>query len=98
MGSVTAPALEAQEALAAAGHEVAVLSLRLLAPLPLAQLAPLLERASRLLVVEHNHGAQLYHYLRSRLPQYTFESLALPGPTSIQPRDIFAALELADVT
>ena len=98
MGSVTAPALEAQEVLAAAGHEVAVLSLRLLAPLPVAQLAPLLEQASRLLVVEHNHGAQLCHYLRSRLPQYTFESLALPGPTSIQPRDIFAALELADVT
>tara|TARA_R110002110_G_scaffold111137_2_gene276817 strand:+ start:11794 stop:13527 length:1734 start_codon:yes stop_codon:yes gene_type:complete len=98
MGSVTACALEAQEGLAAGEHEVAVLSLRLLAPLPVAQLAPLLEQASRLLVVEHNHGAQLCHYLRSRLPQYTFESLALPGPTSIQPRDIFAALELADVT
>ncbi|MFO7552773.1 MAG: transketolase C-terminal domain-containing protein, partial [Haliea sp.] len=98
MGSVTAPALEAQEALAAAGHEVAVLSLRLLAPLPLAQLAPLLEQASRVLVVEHNHGAQLCHYLRSRLPRFALESLALPGPAAIQPRDILAALELADVT
>ena len=97
MGSVTAPALEAQAALAAAGHAVAVLSLRLLAPLPVEQLAPLLEQASRALVVEHNHGAQLCHYLRSRLPRFAFESLALPGPASIQPRDILAALEIADV-
>ncbi|MEQ9463571.1 MAG: 2-oxoacid:acceptor oxidoreductase subunit alpha [Haliea sp.] len=97
MGSVTASALEARQSLARAGHEVAVLSLRLLAPLPLAQLGALLESASRLLVVEHNHGAQLWHYLRSLLPHCTFDSLALPGPAAIQPRDIFAALEIADV-
>lgn len=61
------------------------------------RLAPLLEPASRVLVVEHNHGAQLCRYLRSRLPQCAFESLALPGPGSIQPRDIFAALEIAAI-
>jgi 2-oxoglutarate ferredoxin oxidoreductase subunit alpha len=98
MGSVTATALEAQAAMAAAGREVAVLSLRLLAPLPTKQLATLLSSATRLLVVEHNHGAQLWHYLRSLLPQLVFESLALPGPAAIQPRDIDTALEAANAT
>jgi 2-oxoglutarate ferredoxin oxidoreductase subunit alpha len=98
MGSVSATALEAQAGLAAAGREAAVLSLRLLAPLPAKQLAIMLEPATRLLVVEHNHGAQLWHYLRSLLPQLAFESLALPGPAAIQPRDIYAALEAANAT
>jgi len=98
MGSVTATALEAQAAMAGAGREVAVLSLRLLAPLPTKQLATLLASGTRLLVVEHNHGAQLWHYLRSLLPQLAFESLALPGPTAIQPRDIYTALEAANAT
>lgn len=97
MGSVTACALEAQEFLAASDQPIGVLSLRLLAPLPLDRLAPLLEGAGRLLVVEQNHGAQLWHYLRSRLPQFSFFSLALPGPASIQAGDIVAALEVADV-
>jgi len=98
MGSVTACALEARRDLAARDHEVAVLSLRLLAPLPVDQLALLIAKASRVLVVEHNHGAQLCHYLRSQLPHHSFESLALPGPAPIQPRDIVAALEIADVS
>ena len=98
MGSVTATALEAQAAMAGAGREVAVLSLRLLAPLPTKQLATLLASGTRLLVVEHNHGAQLWHYLRSLLPQLAFESLALPGPTAIQPRDIYTALEATNAT
>ena len=97
MGSVTACALEAQDLLTAGGHAIAVLSLRLLAPLPLDRLAPLLEHAGRRLVVEHNHGAQLWHYLRSELPQFALDSLALPGPAPIQAVDIIAALEIADV-
>ncbi|MCB1842167.1 MAG: 2-oxoacid:acceptor oxidoreductase subunit alpha [Halioglobus sp.] len=97
MGSVSAAALEARALLADQGQASAVLCLRLLAPLPLATLRELLDAASRLLVIEHNHSAQLWHYLRSLLPQYRFASLALPGPTLIQPRDILAALEPAHV-
>jgi len=92
-GSITGSALEARAHWQAQGRDLAVVSLRLLAPLQTAQLKPLLAAASRILVVEQNHGAQFLHYLRGELPEFTFGSLARPGPTLITAGDILAALE-----
>jgi hypothetical protein len=44
-------------------------------------------------VVEQNHGAQFCHYLRAQLPGYRFDSMAVPGPKLITPRQIIDALE-----
>jgi hypothetical protein len=75
---------------------VAVLSLRLLSPLPLSQLSALFTRASRLLVAEQNHAAQFCHYLRAQLPTFEYHSFSRPGPSLILPADLCAFVEDAD--
>jgi 2-oxoglutarate ferredoxin oxidoreductase subunit alpha len=63
-GSCTGPVREALARAAAEGIAARLVSLRLLAPLPAARLAAALDGASRVLVIEQNHSAQLYKYLR----------------------------------
>lgn len=88
-GSAAAAAEEAAELLQVQGVETRTVALRLLAPLPAAGLIAALEGCSRLLVVEQNHGAQLYHYLRSELALFgSAASFARPGPVPLAGHDI----------
>jgi 2-oxoglutarate ferredoxin oxidoreductase subunit alpha len=88
-GSTIGPAREAARRLAAAGHQVRVVALRVLSPLPMEAIARALDGARRVIVVEQNHGAQLYHHLigRKAIPTNS-ESVARPGPLPFRPSDI----------
>ena len=88
-GSTIGPAREAARRLAIKGHQVRVIALRLLSPLPLAALAHALEGVRRIIVVEQNHGAQLYHHLIGRKAiSPSAESVARPGPLPFRPAEI----------
>jgi 2-oxoglutarate/2-oxoacid ferredoxin oxidoreductase subunit alpha len=88
-GSTTAAVREALARLAGQGVEVRLVAMRLLAPAQPGQLAAALEGVSRVLVVEQNHGAQFYRYLRSMydLP-HALESFHRPGPLPLRPGEI----------
>lgn len=92
-GSSAGVVKEAASLLRQRGREIRVIALRLLAPLQRQKLLQALEGAKRVLVVEQNHGGQLFHYLRAEgaLPKET-ESLAQPGPLPIRPGRIIRAL------
>ncbi len=77
----------------AQGGALRVVALRLLAPLQRDKLKALLADASKVIVVEQNHGGQLFHYLRAEgvLPE-SAESLAQPGPLPLRPGRILRAL------
>ena len=79
--------------LRAQGSPVRVVAIRLLAPLQRERLKAALKDATRILVVEQNHGGQLFHYLRAEgvLPAFA-ESLAQPGPLPLRPGRILRAL------
>ncbi len=91
-GSVTDVVREAMSRLAAQGVKVKLLALRLLAPALPEQMAEAMQGVSRVLVVEQNHGAQLFRYLRAMydLPGKP-ASFHRPGPLPMRPG------ELADV-
>ncbi|MFN3655839.1 MAG: transketolase C-terminal domain-containing protein [Pseudolabrys sp.] len=88
-GSTIGPAREAARKLADAGHHVRVVALRVLSPLPMAEIARALDGVRRIIVVEQNHGAQLYHYLigQKAIPPAA-ESVARPGPLPFRPSEI----------
>jgi 2-oxoglutarate ferredoxin oxidoreductase subunit alpha len=92
-GSTTAPAREASARARALGVDVRLVALRLLAPLLPERLAEALDGATRVLVVEQNHGAQLYRYLRAHFdfpcPARSFHR---PGPLPLRPGEITAAI------
>ncbi|MES9957501.1 MAG: 2-oxoacid:acceptor oxidoreductase subunit alpha [Sedimenticola sp.] len=92
-GSSTGAVFEAAERLTRSGTPTRAIALRLLAPLQDEKLAAALEGVSSALVVEQNHGAQLFHYLNASqaLPDGT-RSMARPGPLPIRPNDIMAIL------
>jgi 2-oxoglutarate ferredoxin oxidoreductase subunit alpha len=92
-GSSSGAVFEAGRRLEAQGNPVRVIAIRLLSPLPKKALRALLEDAERVLVVEQNHGGQLFHYLHSLdlLPE-TARVLAKPGPLPIRPGDILNRL------
>lgn len=92
-GSVTSAVTEAADQLSSRGKAAAILSLRILSPLPREKFTALLQQASNLLVVEQNHGGQLVHYLRSLFPMMDFRSLAQPGPKPISPAQVIFAVE-----
>ncbi|HAN26276.1 MAG TPA: 2-oxoacid:acceptor oxidoreductase subunit alpha, partial [Haliea salexigens] len=96
-GSASAAADEAAARLAERGTSVRTVALRLLAPLPLAGLERALAGCSRVVVVEQNHGAQLYHYLKGRL-NLPLESLAIPGPVPLNPETIAEVVGARQVT
>lgn len=88
-GSTIGPAREAARRLAAGGHPIRVIALRVLSPLPTAALARALEGVSRIIVIEQNHSAQLYHHLigQKAIPAHA-ESVARPGPLPYRPSEI----------
>jgi 2-oxoglutarate ferredoxin oxidoreductase subunit alpha len=88
-GSTTAAAREAVARAADRGVKVRLISLRLLAPAQPERLAEALEGVTRVLVVEQNHGAQLYRYLRSMydLPGKV-ASFHRPGPLPLRPGEL----------
>jgi 2-oxoglutarate ferredoxin oxidoreductase subunit alpha len=63
-GSCTGPLREALQKTPQLQDRIRVVSLRLLAPLQTVQLVAALQGVKRALVIEQNHGAQLFKYLR----------------------------------
>ncbi len=92
-GSGIGPAKEAARRLTANGQPTRVIGLRTFAPLPREALAQALSGVRRIVVLEQNHSAQLYHYLlgNNALPA-TAETLARPGPLPFRPAEIIAHL------
>jgi len=92
-GSAFGACREAAERLTAAGHPTRVVGLRLIAPLQRRALSEALTPAASVLVVEQNHGAQLFHYLHAEqaLPSGA-RSFARPGPLPLRPAAIAAAV------
>ncbi len=92
-GSVTGTVREAVARAAAQGVRIRLISLRLLAPARPVQMAQALAGVTRVLVVEQNHGAQLYRYLRSMydLPRRP-ASFHRPGPLPLRPAELTQAI------
>lgn len=92
-GSGIGPALEAAHRMRKLGAEVRVISLRVLAPLPIRELTEALDGVRRLVVMEQNHGGQLYrHLLASKAVPHFAESFARPGPLPFRPAEIISHL------
>jgi len=92
-GSTTAAAREAVARAAELGIRAKLIALRLIAPAQTERLAIALEGVSRVLVVEQNHGAQFYRYLRSAfdLPEIV-ASFHRPGPLPLRPGELVEAI------
>jgi 2-oxoglutarate ferredoxin oxidoreductase subunit alpha len=92
-GSITGTVREAAARAAAAGSPVRLISLRLLAPALPEAMDRALAGVRRVLVVEQNHGAQLYRYLRAMydLPGRP-GSFHRPGPLPLRPAELCAAI------
>ncbi|MCC7326512.1 MAG: 2-oxoacid:acceptor oxidoreductase subunit alpha [Burkholderiales bacterium] len=92
-GSSTAAVREAVARLAEEGVKLRLVAVRLLAPLAPAKLDQALRGVTRVLVIEQNHGAQLFRYLRSlhNLPG-TPASFHRPGPLPLRPGEIASAI------
>jgi 2-oxoglutarate ferredoxin oxidoreductase subunit alpha len=92
-GSCTGPVREGLALAAADGIAARLVSLRLLAPMPAARLAAALQGVRSVLVVEQNHSAQLYRYLRAEcdLPG-AVSSLHRPGALQFSPGEIHREL------
>ena len=92
-GSGIGPAQESARRLKAAGKTTRVVSLRVLSPLPISAIAHALDGAKRIVVMEQNHSAQLYHHLLAHkaIPSRA-ESIARPGPLPFRPAEIAAHL------
>jgi 2-oxoglutarate ferredoxin oxidoreductase subunit alpha len=92
-GSATGPVREAVQRAAAAGAPVRLIALRLLAPLQPHRMALALEGVREVMVVEQNHGAQLYRYLRgvADLPGRP-ASFHKPGPLPLRPGELAASI------
>jgi 2-oxoglutarate ferredoxin oxidoreductase subunit alpha len=72
---------------------VRLIALRLISPAQPERLAEALDGVKRVLVVEQNHGAQLYRYLRSAfdLPGKP-ASFHRPGPLPLRPGELAEAI------
>jgi 2-oxoglutarate ferredoxin oxidoreductase subunit alpha len=88
-GSCTGPVREGLARARQDGVAARLVSLRLLAPLPVTRLLAALEGVRRVLVVEQNHGAQLFKHLRAEcdLPGRV-TSLHRAGALQFQPGEI----------
>ena len=88
-GSSAAAMAETAALLADQGMTTRIVSLRLLAPLQTGALSAALEGCDRVVVVEQNHGRQLFHYLKGQMdftqPAYSY---AVPGPVPLGAEDI----------
>ena len=95
-GSASAAVFAAQETLTARGLATRAIALRLLSPLPVAAIEAALADCDSLFVIEQNHGAQLFTYLRGELGlQNTVHSIARPGPVPLGKTVIVQAVEEA---
>ena len=93
-GSGIGAAQEAARKLTTAGQSTRVIGLRVIAPLPVEAIAAALVGSSRVIVMEQNHGAQLYHYLLAyRAIPPSAESLARPGPLPFRPNEVTAHVQ-----
>jgi len=92
-GSTTAAVREAVARAAAQGIRLRLIAMRLIAPARPEQLAAALEGVQRVMVVEQNHGAQFYRYLRAYfdLPGRP-ASYHRPGPLPLRPGELLQAL------
>jgi 2-oxoglutarate ferredoxin oxidoreductase subunit alpha len=92
-GSATGPVREAVRRAAAAGAPVRLIALRLLAPLQPHRMVQALDGVHEVMVIEQNHGAQLYRYLRGAadLPGRP-ASFHKPGPLPLRPGELCAAI------
>jgi 2-oxoglutarate ferredoxin oxidoreductase subunit alpha len=92
-GSTTAAVREAVLRAAGQGVSVRVIAIRLLAPAQPERLTEALDGVTRVLVVEQNHSAQLYRYLRSvyDLPGKP-ASFHRPGPLPLRPGELMDAI------
>ncbi|GAB4477042.1 MAG: 2-oxoacid:acceptor oxidoreductase subunit alpha [Burkholderiaceae bacterium] len=92
-GSTTAAVREAVARARAQGHRIRLIAMRLLAPAQPQRLAAALEGVRRVIVVEQNHGAQFYRYLRGHfdLPAKP-ASYHRPGPLPLRPGELHQAL------
>ncbi len=92
-GSATGPVREASARGAEQGLAIRLVSLRLLAPARVEAMSAALEGARRILVIEQNHGAQLYRYLRGHfeLPVRP-DKYHRPGPLPLRPDEILNVL------
>jgi 2-oxoglutarate ferredoxin oxidoreductase subunit alpha len=90
-GSASGPVREAVQRAAAQGLAVRLIALRLLAPLQVQRLEAALAGVRQVLVVEQNHGAQLYRYLRSMMDLPARKaSFHRPGPLPLRPGEVAA--------
>lgn len=92
-GSAVSPVREALQRLRERDVHVRLVALRLLAPLSQERFDDALEDVSQVLVVEQNHGAQLYRYLRAMidLPGRA-QSFHRPGPLPLRPGELAEAI------
>ena len=91
-GSATGPVREALARAAERGVRLRLIVLRLIAPAQPERLAAALGVASRVLVVEQNHGAQLYRYLRATYDLPRPSSFHRPGPLPLRPGELTGAM------
>ncbi len=91
-GSVSSAVRESVVRAAAEGQQLKLIVLRLLAPAQPARLAEALQGVSQVLVVEQNHGAQLYRYLRSMYELPRTSSFHRPGPLPLRPAELQRAI------
>jgi len=92
-GSSIGPVREAARRLAAVGHPMRVIGLRVISPIPRKALDKALEGVKRVIVLEQNHSGQLYRHLlgnKALLP--SAESIARAGPLPFRPAEITAHL------
>ena len=92
-GSATAAAREAVARSAERGVDVRLIAPRLISPSQPERMTKALEGVTRVLVIEQNHGAQLYRYLRSAfdLPGRP-ASFHRPGPLPLRPGELTEAI------
>jgi 2-oxoglutarate ferredoxin oxidoreductase subunit alpha len=95
-GSSTAPVREALARARAAGVHAKLVAMRLIAPARTEALELALDGVRHVLVVEQNHGAQFFHYLRGwfDLPGRP-ESFHRPGPLPLKPAELADAIVAA---
>ncbi len=91
-GSTTSAVREGLARVRAQGMAVRLIALRLIAPARPKQVAAALAGVKRVLVIEQNHGAQLYRYLRSQYDLPRTVSFHRPGPLPLRPGEVADAI------
>ncbi len=93
-GSSTGAVREALARLGSRGHEFRLVSPRLLAPAQPARWTEALEGIERALVVELNHSAQFYRYLKGYCdPPCPVDVYHRPGPLPLRVGELVAEIE-----